>query len=73
MQYFCLVYDKGHRTILSMSFAPIKYTEREIYDNTTDVYYMILINIVDTILVPDYHAPQKKLGCAHDMTMFSVQ
>ena len=37
-----------------------EYTGREIYDNITDVYYMIFINIVDTILVPDYHAPPKE-------------
>ena len=64
---------KGIELFYPCRSFPFKHKEREIYDNTTDVYYMILINIVDTILVPDYHAPQKKLGCAHDMTMFSVQ
>ena len=63
---------KGTELFYPCRSFPFKYTEREIYDNITDVYYTILINIVDTILVPDYHAPQKKLGCAHDMTMFSV-
>ena len=53
---------KGTELFYPCRSLPLKYTEREIYDNTTDVHYMILINIVDTILVPDYHAPQKKLG-----------
>ena len=65
------MYYKEHETILCRSLS-FKYTERKINDNIDDVYYMILINIVDAILVPDYHALQKKHGYAHDMTMFSV-